>query len=1207
MKMLSKENFLFLIVIITFNSSVKSADWNVSAPVVVSHGHSNDKIIINNSIEATENNEAVIKVNASLGGMIIDTNINLKTSDGFWNGTAFTPDTSTINITESGDVTGTIENRGYIQNGINVEGSISVMSDSALKVEGITSTNKAVILESISLRNGGTIKSENEHAINISQHGFVDFISIDSESYINAKGMNKSAIYVDQQGMLGGDLNQEVASSDILFYDNNDATPIVNIHGEIKSINGSGIKIDGTAVGSIILSGGNLKGKKDSENAAIRINGKYMGTVQNYGGTITGGIVVAGEHYGAEVINPSLGDIPANLAAGDRSSYISTGGSGKYAELKGGYVVLAGGKSEATENHGIYLNEYSKADQVIAQGTLSSTEDSKSAIFVANNAILGENADSTAISVASGGVIKSSKGSAIEVDGLVNGWVVNNGTIITDRADDTNDFAIDFSDAGSALKFSQSGEMALTKGRIAGSALSTDKIELSGGRIESKSITDVERIQLTGGRIESNSTTGVESIHLTGGRIDSDIIELTGGVAGNRSIELDNGTIESNSITGVNKINLTGGSVNSDTIEFADGINGNASIEFNDGTLKSNSIIGVNRIKLSDGSVESDIIEFAGGMNIDRSIELNNNGTIKSNSITGVDRIKLTGGSIDSDIIEFAGGMNGNGLIELTSGMIKSNSITGVNKINLTGGSIESNSITGLDHITISTDANLNIKGNYSAPAETLVLVESGYNPDAAIITVDDTLSVNSLGSHIMIKPGSAEAFNELVDKKMITLIDYNNGLKEELTNSFSSSSSSNAEYISYSNLLFDVAHEFTDAGKLMVNIIPNSLEEIVNGVDGTDEQKILLLNAIKAAITKNSGDIEKQNLLLSRLTEGQAQELIDDFGYINPNDMQGLQAVQQTVMHRLQLITGIGFGDSYFDYDDYDYENYDYNNSSSNGSNFTFLSGSGWGQFIIGNGKHKNIQGGNDFKSKMTGFIVGADTNITNTIRIGGAGSWTKSILSGAGLSKSTTNNFMASLYGHWYVDGWYSDAIISIGRSSSDTAKKILGYDIMGSYKGNTLGARLITGRKFGMWLFDISPQSELNYGYMKFDAYEEKGNSGFEQKVKIADYNVMEFGLGFRLSLPVEDGYRIRPEFILMGYYDIKNASKNIESTYLAGGEPFVLTGPQRDKYRFQSGLSLAVDIMDSLSLVGAYNINISKHFLSHNFSAKAKYEF
>ncbi|MDB2384567.1 autotransporter outer membrane beta-barrel domain-containing protein, partial [Endozoicomonas sp.] len=138
--------------------------------------------------------------------------------------------------------------------------------------------------------------------------------------------------------------------------------------------------------------------------------------------------------------------------------------------------------------------------------------------------------------------------------------------------------------------------------------------------------------------------------------------------------------------------------------------------------------------------------------------------------------------------------------------------------------------------------------------------------------------------------------------------------------------------------------------------------------------------------------------------------------------------------------------------------------------------------------------------------------------------------------------------------------------------------------------------------------APQLELNYGHVRFDEYTERGNSGWEAKIKASDYEVMELGGGFRAnSLSWLAQGSVRPELSVMGYYDVKNKGSQFESTYLAGGDPFVVTEAERDRFRVQSSVGISVDVWESLTINAAYNHNWSDHYKAHSFSAKANYKF
>lgn len=1054
----SDKNKIWLLTALTIacQNKVIADDWIISSPVIIESGYESTQLLVNSNINAINGNEATIKINGSLDGIVIFPDRSIQTNEGFRRGALFTPNTAAISITESGRITGTIDNRGYIRSGINIEGEAVMQSGSALNVQGREQEKKAVILESVTLHNSGYMQAENDHVITIGQHGFIDFISIETGSFIHSEGLGKNALYIAENGQLGGSLSQSVSVDDSVYYSGNDATPIMNIQGRVSSARGSGIKINGAAHGAIILSGGQLSGSDGEEEAGIRVNGNYYGTIKNYAGTIDNGVVIAGNHVGA---TQSASTPIASIDAGDQSVYISAGEAAKYAELRGGYSVLDGGVTQAHNNHAIYLNDYSTADFISVAGMLSTSSNQKSAIYVADNSILGLDSNQAAIQVHTGGLLTSLQGAAIDVDGYLNGWVfINGGTLSTGSTDSDHNYAIDFSDANSNLQFFQAGETALTQGKIAGSALDNDYIEINAGSIQSDSISGVEYIKMSSGSIDSRVISGIKHMQVLGGAVTSD------------------------------------------------------------------SILG------SDQS----------------SMEVSN-------------------------------------------------------------ARVTSNVLSGLKHLQIDTDSHVHITGNFTAPELTTIKLSDGYSQDNALISVDQRLSAYANGSQFIIQPKSTAAFHDMIEKKYVTVLEYNAAVTASLSDSFSPTASE--EFIREDSVLFDLTQEFSDNGRYIIHIHPKSTKDIIENVEVTDQEKELLTNAILAATVENSDNPDKQSVMLDSLREGTIQELVDDMEPVNPANLEGLNAIQQIVHQRLQLVTGLGFGDNYFDYDgDAFYEDiYDAHYGRTSNSGFSFLGGAGWGQLIYGNSSYDGVEGGSGFSGNMSGFILGADTELTNTFRIGAAGSWTHNKLAGENSSSVTINSYMATFYSHWYTDGWYTDAILSAGRGQSNASQILLDKPIVGQYNSTTMGFRLVTGHKFSLGAVDISPQTEFHYGNMSFDAYEEEGNTGFEKRININDYQIMELGFGFRLSLPTEKGYNIRPEISMMGYYDFKNTGTEIEATYLAGGDAFTTVGPSRDQFRLQSGMALSIDIMENWMIDATYNLNWSKSFLSNNFSAKARYEF
>ncbi len=1037
-----------LLAAIIFSSPLPlwAADWVISAPVIVNSGHLNDKVIIDSSIKATESGQSVVKVDGFLGGIRVNSGKTIETEEGFWDEGSgeLQADHAAINITSVGRVTETIETHGYIKSGINISGSVQVDSGSALLLQGNDDDDKAVLKHSVSVRENGNVKSENDHAITIGGHGFADLINIEKNGSIATEGSNKSAIYIGQNGQLGGGLNQSVDGGDILFYNGKDSTPIINVQGRVSSDTGSGIKIDtgGSATGAIFVHGdGHLEGATTTGEAAVYIDGTYHGGIHNYSGDITGGIVVGanGSHVAATTVTSSLGGNPDALESGDRSAYFSVGGSSDKAELKGGYTVLSGGSAISTYNHTLHLGSHSSADFIRVDGMLESSASGKAAIHVDAGAALGSDSDADAVTVNTGGIIESENGDAIVVDGAFTGWIgIRGGTL---KAKNAAAYAVNFTNADNALKFYQDGA-GYTKGSIKGSGQATDVLNILGGNVDSQTLSDLETITLANTQLNSSTIVGV-----------------------------------------------------------------------NDFTARNSTV---------------------------------NTGTLA-----------------------------------------------------------------GLSALTVNTNTRLNIQEGFTLPETTTVEVESGYNKSQAVIDVDEILYASIGGSDLHLKPTSAAAYNELLANGSITVIDYSDGsldnnLEERVT------ASADGAFKPRDSLLFEVAPDYSTDGKIAVTVTPNPIESRIEGLGLSEAEKTLIREAIKASVSPSANDQDKQNGLLDLVThpDTDIRELASDL--VRQHDTTTMTTnsmvhVHKVLGNRLRIAgtSGLGFGDDdgFYGYESYEEDDY----KGSYGPGFAFLGGAAWVQYIYNTSKHEKVEHDFGFDSTMSGFVFGLDTDLTDNFRMGGAGSWTRSSVKGEHDSSATINNFMASFYGHWNKAGWFADTMISIGRGKSDTGKVVLNQQVNAHYESQFRGLKLVIGHEFTNGAWDFAPQAELHIGSISFDTFREKGSSGGEQEIKIRDYRTLELGGGFRVNLGEGLGYGIRPALSVMGFYDFEDVGSEIEATYLAAGESFTVQGPSRDRFRLQTGVGVNIDVLESWTLNTSYYLNLSKHFQSHNFSAKARYSF
>ncbi|WP_330926201.1 autotransporter outer membrane beta-barrel domain-containing protein [Candidatus Sororendozoicomonas aggregata] len=771
--------------------------------------------------------------------------------------------------------------------------------------------------------------------------------------------------------------------------------------------------------------------------------------------------------------------------------------------------------------------------------------------------VLTEDLSGSGLSGSAFGVFSSSNINVNDISGFGNVFLESSGAIDANSLSDTeylslsggSDLTLSGSLTGGA---SSASELTLQDGKLTAQAVSgIEQIAINQGELNTQSLSDVNRLDMNASNLTVNSLSDIEYLSLTGGSALTLPGGVTGGSASDTQLALQDSVLTTQAIAGIEQITI------------------------NQGIINAQSLSGVNRLDMDASN-------------------------ITASSLSGIENLNLSGDSRLTLSGNLTGGASSATQLSLQSGILTTQAISGIEQITINQGEINAQSLSGVNRLDMNTSGKIRVAGDWVAPALANFEVRSGYNPNSALVEVGQSLSMPSGGSDMWVVPGSAAAFADMMKNEKVTLVSASTIVEGD--DNVTLLRDSEPGYVNDGYLLYDIAPEITASGELVARIIPRKSDELIANEPLSLEQETLVSEAVDAAIALDGEiDLEKQRLILQALTVKGLKDVANKISDIKPASFVGLRAIHNIIAdNRLGVTMGGSFGDGY------DYSSADYSHVGR-GTAFSFMEGSGWGQLVAGSSRHKEVDGRSSFDGNMTGFVVGADFDLTHTFRVGGAGSWTKNSVKAENDASADMHNFMATLYGHWYLNGWYVDSIFSAGKGKTDTGKFILGNPVSASYKSTTYGARLIAGHAFGAGNWDVIPQAELHYGRMEFDVYEEKGNSGFERKINIKDYDVLEFGLGFSIGRAPEHGYRFRPTVDVVGYYDVKNNGTEIQASYLAGGDDFSVTGPSRDKFRLKTGLGMEIDVLDSWMLSANYNMNWSKHFLSHSFSGKVRYAF
>ena len=428
-------------------------------------------------------------------------------------GTISSTNGKAITVAEGGELSGAINNQGTITNGIEIAG---LHSSATRAYNGL-----GTLTGGYTVATGGRVDAPNDHSVYIGDGGTVDFITVEIDGELANTCSDRSAIYVDNGGLLGA-LANAVA---------------IDIAGAVSS--SDGIAID------------------------VAASGRILGILQNTG-TITNGISISGEHTSSGRTFTNAGTLTGGYTIASGGTVTSTGGHTLYTGTVNGnsgstdqIVIAAGGEvtNTGTGTNAIHIDD---------AGTVGSTAD-QVAIEVAGS--VSSSGDDAAIQVATGGTVIGS----IENTNTITGGIEVAGTHTSSGKtfDNTGTLAGGYTIANGGLVTS-SGDHTLYTASLGGRTGTTDRITVAAGGHLTNTGTGFSAIHLaSGGQIGSDagstaidiagtvSSTGADAaINIaSGGRLTGTAVN-TGDIVGGIVIS---GIHTSSGRTFDNRGDLTGG------------------------------------------------------------------------------------------------------------------------------------------------------------------------------------------------------------------------------------------------------------------------------------------------------------------------------------------------------------------------------------------------------------------------------------------------------------------------------------------------------------------------------------------------------------------------------------------------------------------------------------------------------------------------
>ncbi len=239
-------------------------------------------------------------------------------------------------------------------------------------------------------------------------------------------------------------------------------------------------------------------------------------------------------------------------------------------------------------------------------------------------------------------------------------------------------------------------------------------------------------------------------------------------------------------------------------------------------------------------------------------------------------------------------------------------------------------------------------------------------------------------------------------------------------------------------------------------------------------------------------------------------------------------------------------------------------------------ISESRWNFFMTGVGEWADVENtrnalGSEFSTG--GITIGADYRVNSNLVVGVAGGYTHtgSDLNDGG--KVEVNSGRGALYGTWFNDGFYVNALAGGAYNSYDTRRSTFGGKARGDTNGGEFDALLGTGYDFKCGGLTFGPIGSLQYTYIGLSSFTEHGSDA-PLHFKRQHQDSLKSTLGIKASYDFNVcGVTITPEVRAQWLHEYLDSTPAVESSFASGVGSFSVNGAKigRDGLLLDAGVT------------------------------------
>lgn len=275
--------------------------------------------------------------------------------------------------------------------------------------------------------------------------------------------------------------------------------------------------------------------------------------------------------------------------------------------------------------------------------------------------------------------------------------------------------------------------------------------------------------------------------------------------------------------------------------------------------------------------------------------------------------------------------------------------------------------------------------------------------------------------------------------------------------------------------------------------------------------------------------------------------------------------------------------------------------------------SGGVWAQGFDTYLKQSAASATNGYTANVAGFSAGYDVTFLENFIFGLKGGLAWDTIRSRGPNTSNrVNSYEAGVYGSYGNKDYYVDGIFSAAYNDYNSKRHVaiggINLDPWASYGGWQYSAYGETGYTLQLGKFRFTPLFSMQYMRLNVDGYTEKDGGAANLTVESQGYNLLESGLGARLSylLPCK-GFTFIPDVHFKWLYDIISDGEEATSTFTGGGAAFTTAGFKPPRSSYNIGTRWVFLAKNSLTFSINYDCQLRPDFYSNSGYGSVRYDF